>query len=376
VSLVESQIRVVLSEAVLRPVVEKLSLDKDPEFVGGNVVTDLLKAVLPLGPSEDPRIVALRALQKSVDALRASRSYVILVKARSEEPEKSARIADTIATVYMEHEARTHADTTRRLEAALASRLKELAEQARLSDEAVQTFRRQNNLVGPGGRLINDQQLEDLNGRLVAARTTTATQRARLDQVERLLRSGADPDAIAEAVQSTTITNLRTQYAEIMRQDGTASVLLGPRHPDAKAIQEQRARQRGLITDELRRIAASTRGDYLRAKASEDALATELDTLKRNATTTNEASVRLRELERVAQSSRTIYESFLVRAKELGEQGRVDASGTRVIAAALPPNRPTGTRGGIVLLALLAGLAAATALVWMRARNTLGGASS
>ena len=162
---------------------------------------------------------------------------------------------------------------------------------------------------------------------------------------------------------------LRAQYADVLRNEGTTVAVLGARHPDSKIIQEQAKQYRRLITDELKRIAAAARNDFERAKASEDQLAASLDDLKRTAIVSNEAMVRLRELERVAESNRAVYEAFLNRAKELGEQGSVDTSSTRVIAVAVPPNKPTTPRGTLVLLGLLAGLGLGTVFVVLRTRN-------
>ena len=47
----------------------------------------------------------------------------------------------------------------------------------------------------------------------------------------------------------------------------------------------------------------------------------------------------LRELERDVQASRAVYESFLVRARETGEQERLDTKNIRVISRAELPQR-------------------------------------
>lgn len=370
VSLVESQIRVLLSEAVMRSVVERLRLYDDPEFVGPPTWLSWIRARLtPSGPPEDPRITALRSLQRIVDAQRASRSYVIVVRVKSLDPVKAAHIANVLAQTYIDHESKARSATAQRVGSAMESRLHELGERLMHSEEAVERFKETNDLVKPGEQLITDQQLEEMNTKLVEARVHTAAQRARLERIEELIRSGASPEIIAEVVQSSTIAGMRVQYAEILREQGSSDVLLGPRHPRAKAIREQRQRQHNLIQEELRRIVAAARDQYHRAKAIEDGLSAKLDNLKRAAAVSNEAMVRLRELKRKAESNQTIYAAFLVRAKELAEQGGVDTLSIRVISAAIAPNRPSIPRGRLLLLALVAGLLAATGLVWFKVQN-------
>jgi polysaccharide biosynthesis transport protein len=368
VSLVESQLRVVQSEHVLRTVVERLRLDTDPEFVGGGLIDDI-RSLLSTGPGEHASVTALRKLQRVVIAQRASRSYVIVVNARSEDPLKAARIADAIANAYLETEVKARSDFARRASGSMASRLKELADGVRDAEARVEEFKKANNLTGAGNRLVSDQQLEEMNIRLITARNHTVEQRARLEQIERMMNSGGSPESIAEAVQSTAIAQLRAQYADIVRREGSALALLGARHPDVQIAREQRKQHLTLITEELKRITEAARNDFARARASEEKLAIELEVLKRTAEVSRDASVRLRELERQSEANRAIYDAFLVRAKELGEQGGVDTSNSRVIAEALAPNRPSTPRGSLIPVALAAGLMVGAATVLLRGRG-------
>jgi uncharacterized protein involved in exopolysaccharide biosynthesis len=116
----------------------------------------------------------------------------------------------------------------------------------------------------------------------------------------------------------------------------------------------------------VKRIAAAARNDYARAVANETALAANLETLKSKVQLSGGAMVRLRELERVVEANRAIYEASLVRTKELNEQEGIDTANTRVIAEALAPNRPTTPRRALVLAALVAGLIAGASFVLMR----------
>lgn len=370
VSLVESQIRVVRSEAVLRAVVGRLQLQDDREF-GRERLTERVRRWLQQRPAEPASVTALRELQRALDARRAMRSYVIVITARSEDPIKAARIANTVAEVYAEHEVHARSTVASRVSANMEARLKELADRLHESDREVERFKVQQNLVGAGGRLVSEQQLSELNSQLILARARTAEQRSRVDQLDRLLKSGSDYAAIAESVQSQTVSVLRTQHAEIIRQQGSAAALLGPRHPSMPAFNAERQRYEQLIKEEIQRIAEAARNDHARAKASEETLAAELDELKQTAIRSNAAMVRLRELERIAESNRQIYQSFLVRAKELNEQGEVDTLNTRIIAVALAPTRPSDFRLSLLVLAIVLGLGAGAAYVWRRENRVL-----
>jgi len=356
VSLVESQLRIAQSEAVLREVVRHLRLDQDPEFARPPGLLSIVRGLISQPIHEDDSVRAMRELQRAVDVRRANRSYVVIISARTEDPSKSALIADTVAKLYIEHEVNARESAAERVETSMTARLKELAERVRDSEDAVEKFKAQNNLIGSASRLISDQQLEELNSRLNVEHANVVQQRARVEQLTKLIESGADPDSSFEAVQSPTIANLRAQYGQLMRRQGAAEALLGRKHPELKVINEQRAAYRKLIAEELRRIAAAAKSEYTRAQASERALQADLEALKQTTVRSNGAMVKLRELERVSESNRQIYEAFLVRAKEIGAQGRIDTSNARVIAAAVPPISPSAPRGFVLVMGAVVGL--------------------
>lgn len=366
ISMIESQLRVMQSETVLRDVVDHLRLETDSEFVGPKSIDLILRRILPAGADEDPKLKALRALQRIVSVERANRSYVAVIKARSEDANKAALIADTVAAVYLKGEVKARTDAAQRVSGTMADRLKELATRVRESESRVEDFKKENDLIAVGGQSVTDQQLEELNTRLVTARARTAERRAELEQINRVLKAGGNLDAIPEAMQSPVIAALRTQYADLLREEGRVLGVLGARHPQARVIHDQLENNRRLVTEELKRIAAASRSDFERTRSAEDGLTAEFNLLKSTAFRTNESMVRMRELERLAQSNRAVYEAFLVRAKEVEEQSSVDTSNTRVIAVAIPPNRPTMPRGSLVVVALLAGLMVGFAVVVIR----------
>ena len=238
------------------------------------------------------------------------------------------------------------AETARRVTDSLSARLSELRERVRDAEEQVERYKREHNIVGASGRLVDEQQLTELNNQLGMAKARTAEAKARYEQLQRQQRGGADAGATAEAVQSNTIGRLREQYATVARQEANLAAELGPRHPwviDARA-QVRNAQQH--ITEELTRVAEANRNDYERALANENSLASSLDALKRKAMDTSLAFVKLRELERESEASRAVYESFLGRAREMREQERLDTANVRVLSDAQPPQDRHGRRAG------------------------------
>src|SRR5579862_7082798 len=353
---VESQARVIASDNVLRRVVASEGLDHDPEFVRGALAQQY-------GP-----IAALNELQRRVQVKRSERTYVVDVSVTSEDPEKAARLANAIAQTYLAEQTEVRSNAARQISQSLTARLKELQTRVRDAEQSVEAYKASHNIVGANGELVNEQQLSSLNGQLSAARARTSEAKARLDQVESVQHSKTPIGAFPEAVQSQTITMLRSQYAEIMRRDAEQKSSLGERHPAVIEIEAQGARLQKLIEDEVNRIAQSDRAEYERAKADEDMLSRQVDALKNTAVSTNESLVGLRELERDVQANRTVYESFLVRSRETGEQEQIDTKNIRIISKADAPIYRSSPPPSLVLglAAALLGFASGVGIVIMQ----------
>jgi polysaccharide biosynthesis transport protein len=353
---VESQARVIASDNVLRRVVASEGLDRDPEFMRGALAEKY-------GP-----LAALNELQRRVQVKRSERTYVVDVSVTSEDPEKAARIANAIAQTYLAEQTEVRSNAARQISQSLTGRLKELQTRVRDAEQRVEAYKASHNIVGANGELVNEQQLTSLNSQLSLARARVSEAKARLDQVESVLHSKTPIGAFPEAVQSQTISMLRSQYAEIMRRDAEQKSSLGERHPAVIEIEAQGARLQKLIEDEVNRIAQSDRAEYERAKADEEMLSRQVDALKNTAVSTNESLVGLRELEREVQASRAVYESFLVRSRETGEQEQVDTKNIRIISKADRPIYRSSPPPSMILglAAALLGFASGVGIVIMR----------
>ncbi len=376
VSVVESQLLVISSDSVLRRAITREHLDADPEF--GGEPTGVLAALTryglravglesDAGDRNDPQLKALRQIKRRIGVKRSEKAFVAEIYVTTESKDKSVRVADAIAQAYLEDQAQARAAAAQRASGELGARLEALRNRVHDAEERVVHYKEQNSIIAAGGILVNEQQLSEMNIQLNHARARTAETRSRVEQIERGRRAGTEFGATSEAVQSQTIGQLRLQYAAVIRQRADLTARLGPRHPDVATLNAQVHDVQKLVDGELARIAAAAQSDLERAQASEQALERNLERLKKDAVATSLASVRLRELEREVEASRAVYETFLVRARETGEQGSIDSTNLRVISRATPPrDKSWPPRTLLLAIALVGGLGMGAGLGLMR----------
>lgn len=346
---VESQARLITSNSVLLQVIQQANLDKDPEFGGGGDAKSPMSSLLgliglqPRAPSaadiKDVQLAALDALNKHITIRKGEKSFIVDIEVWSTDPAKAAMLANLLTNTYLMESRNSQALAARRATSELSGRLKELRERLRNAETALATYKAQNNFVGTQDALISDQQLSSSNQRLSAARAATMDTQARLDQIEANKRTAADAGAIPEALQSPTIANLRAQYADARKKYAEQTAELGPRHPALRQTEKQVEDLKRTISEEIERFAQSAKNDLTRARDYEASLNRALEVQKRQSVQLSQAAVRLRELEREADASRDVYQSFLKRSRETEEQETLNTSAARIIGEATVPQR-------------------------------------
>jgi len=364
---IESEVELLKSDRVMREVAQRLDLKNDPEFNGGNGILSILKTaiVVPLralfgrGEEGDKDELAgiVARLDKETDAKRRGLTYVIELNAWSEVPAKAARIANTFAAVYLDNQLAAKSDATERASTWLASRSSEQKAKLEQSERVLEDYKAKNGLFNPGGENLSDRQVSQLNDQLVDARARAAEAQAkyeRLRQVtpERLRLAAASPDVL----QSQVVSNLRGQYADIVKQQAEREARYGAGHPMVVAGRAQLSRIEGQITQEIQRIVSSAKTEFEMAKSREASLEASLDELKGRAAEFNQASIKMHELEREVEANRNLYEAFLSRAKQTAALN-LQVPDSRVVSQAEPPPNPSFPRRGLsIALAFIGSL--------------------
>lgn len=371
---VESQARVITSNNVLLQVIRETNLEKDPEFGGGDGKS-LFGTVLglfgiELRPSAEQQklvqMAALEALVRHINVKKTDKTFIVDIDVWSIDPAKAAMLSNAIAKAYLAESTQSQATRVRRATNDLSGRLKELQERLRNAENTLAIYKAQNNFVGTQDTLISDQQLSASNQRLAAARALTLDAQAKYDQIAASRKTSADAGAIPEALQSPTIANLRSQYAEAKKRQAELHGELGPRHPALRQMEQQVEDLRRTIGEETNRFLQAAKNDLTRAQDYEASLNKALDTQKRQSVQMSQAAVRLRELERDVEASRDVYQSFLKRSRETEEQETLNTSSARIIGDATVPQRrtfPPGMSLFAMIGFVLGGLAAAAWII-------------
>jgi polysaccharide biosynthesis transport protein len=381
----ETQIQILRSRAIATAVINQLKLADDPDFRApvGSLYSAFQAVRRRFGlPLQDHAVNSdqlmdglVAAFDSRLTATRLAPSTVIEIGFSASNAERAAQIVNAVANAYITDQLNAKFDASRTATGWLQERLKELGQQALTAERAVNAFKSQNNIVAVGGKLMDEQQVSELNSRLVAARAQTSDVLTRLNQFESILKSNAaTPESIGnldasgtDALANPIINGLRQQYLEYARREAEWSTHLGKNHLAVVNLRTRMVGIRSSILDEVRRLSDTSRSDYEVAKQRQQEIEKQLATAVSASRSTNSAEATMRELETSAKGYRSLYESFLQRYMGSVQQESFPTAEARVISPASPPPGKSKPKSVLILaLGLFGGLGLGTALGFLR----------
>ena len=292
---------------------------------------------------------------------------------QSIDPQRAATIANAIADAYVVDSLEAKYQSSRRAATWLQDRLKELRAQASDAERAVVEYKANNNIVDTGGRLLNEQQLAELNSALTSAQAVRAEAEARAQRVEAILQAvdqkgiSAETATVTDTLHNDVITRLRQQYLDLAERESDWAARYGPTHMAVVNLRNQMLEIRRSIADELKRIAETYRSDLDIAKSHEEAVKQDLANLVTQSNQTSQAQVTLHELDANSQSYRALTDNFLQLYMVSVQQQSFPVTESRLITEASPPLNPSSPKLLLVMaIAVFGGCALAFAAATFR----------
>ncbi len=387
---VRTQVDILRSPALAEQVVTRLDLMHEREFApvlnqappewqaALNQALDFFGLGTPARPaySEDEkiRLVTAALLGEKLIINNDGRSYVIGVAVRTDDPELSARIANTYARTYLDFNRELKDRAVTRANAWLDERLAPMQAKLRNAERAVAAFREQAGLVedhgldSTGARrgTVASQQLVQLNTQLVAATSDRVQREAALEEIR---RNPGDLSAVPLVVASPLIQRLRGQEAELSVREASLALNQSDASPILLAVRAERREVRARAQQEMSRIAGALDSEVNAARAREAALKAALVELQSQVAGQNKSEIRLRELEGEAAAARAVYTDYLNRSERTANERDIQQPDAELISLAnVPFVAAPPTKRQFLILAFLGALIAGGLAALIRER--------
>ncbi|MBW6417899.1 polysaccharide biosynthesis tyrosine autokinase [Celeribacter sp. PS-C1] len=323
---INTEVEVLKSRRLLERVVNAADLTQDPEFNGAlrplslkTKLKNLVTGATPVSPSADQQVrSAINALLGQMSVRNLPNTYVLQITMETENPAKSAMLADTVAEQYILYQMDVKFEATRDASEWLTSRVADLKIELEQAEARVAEFSSNSEVVSIETVQALERQLKELRDRLQALRSSLAADTERLSALENA--QDASPE---EKVALAADPRLET----ILRENGP-----GPAF-DAR----------------FRQIVNLADIQVQRAEAQVQALMTSVTAREADIARQSDELIQLQQLTREAEASRLLYEYFLSRLKETSAQEGIQRADSRILSNAVLPGGPSEPRKSLIL---------------------------
>lgn len=287
---------------------------------------------------------------------------LIKITFESADPALAARVPNTMAKVYVESQLDAELDSTRAAGSWLSSRVGELYATLSASQNELQAFRDQENLVDIKGiETLGVQELQELTSRLGEARRARTLAETLFREVQL-----TDRQSTAELMKSPVVLKHplvqgpATAESDAAQEVERLAQRYGPEHPKMIQAQTSLDGARLALRARVEQVIAGIESEYRIAVANEDQLITQLNSVKAEVSTLNRQQFRLQELERKVDADQRLYEMFFNRVRETSEVMGFQDAPARIVENAVMPREPIKPRKSLIValasvLALLVG---------------------
>lgn len=380
----QTQYKIIESRSVAREVVERLNLDKSPEFkpepqthfvgrfkgwirqslafwkqrIQGLMNTGEKKGQDLPDPSPKSKLVSQLVSRIQVNPIRNSRLVDVAVEAK--DPALATKMANAVVQVYIDQNLETKLKAAKDAVKWLAERIEEEKKKVEVAENALLEYKEQNQIItdfSSDAENITAEKLAKLNARVVEAEAERVEAQTRYFQAKRLVNTPEMLDSIPEVLSNELIQEIKATEVQLYNRMTELSKRYGSNHPKMIALKSELAELKDRKIKEARRVVHSLRSEYELAREREQSLKTALENQKNESLEMNRKAIEYGVLRRQAESSRQMYELLIKRFKETSLTEDMKTGNIRVIdEAELPrsPVRPKKQRN--LLLAVVLGL--------------------
>ena len=333
-----TQVRLIQSDSVLRPVVDRFHL------------RDVEKDALEEAVDKSPTSLEAPVILKNLKVSRPPNTYILLISYRSPNRQLASDVANAIADSYRLHTYRIRYKASAGLGEFMEKQLEELRAQMERSSAALAAFERDLSVINPEEKTnIVSAHLLQLNEEY----TKTQADRMKKEAAYNSVKDGGT-DAAQASTQGEALKKLTEDLNEAQEKFAEVKNHYGVNHPEyPKALTRVQALQQ--------QIAATTNSirqrievDYRQALDREGQLSTAVAQTKDEFDRLNARSFEYQTRKEEADGDKKLYEELVRKIKEAGINANFENSSIRVADEARPGLKPVFPRTWLnVVLAFL-----------------------
>lgn len=295
-----TQIKLIQSDAVLRPVAEQYHLFS----TAGQSIA-----------SEGQKLQDMTSAPVSLSHLKVTRptgTYLLLISYRSTNPHLSADVANAIANSYLAHTYEIRIRSSASLSLFMEKQLDELKAKMEQSSRSLAQFERDLDVINP------EEKTNILSARLLQLNTdytTAQTERVSKEAAWNAIRSGS-LEAAQVSTQGQDLAKLSDSVNQAQQRFALVKSTYGSSHPEYRKAVSELAEVQKQFEDTRNNIAERIKVEYGEALNREQMLQKAVTDTKAEWDSLNSRSFEYQQLKREADADKTLYDELVKKIRE------------------------------------------------------------
>jgi polysaccharide biosynthesis transport protein len=337
----QTQYKLLQSRSLVRKVIERENLLLDPEF-GGPRSREAAAALLATAPGEAAEFeAAVDTFLKGLSIQPEKNSRLVNVVFSANAPEQAARLANSLARLYIEQALQFRYETSSEAARWLESQFKEQRGKVEGAERALQELKEKDGIVNVDERrALLEQKLRDLG----TSANRLKTERLEKEVLFREMRGARSVEDLPEVLRSPVVQSLRIELASLGRKEAQLAERYLDEHPEVQQIRKQGEETRRRLRAEADRIVQAAESDFKTAALQEASVLAAIESTKVEALDLARRSVPYESRKREMDAAKAVLDSLLTRAKETDVSQELKSSNIRIVDAAVIPRRPARPR--------------------------------
>jgi succinoglycan biosynthesis transport protein ExoP len=367
---IATQLKVMQSETMAELVINRLNLDRRPDFAGKLQTISSGGITVSQSPDQE-RSRQEQLIRKFLSGLKVQQvpsTSIVEIKYSNPDPSLAAEIANTITSTYIEQNIKARYDSTMQAADWLSKQLADLQIKMETSQAKLVQYQKEHSIVGTDDKQnLTVDKLDELNKELTQAQADRI-QKESLYQVA----ITSNPGGLGPVLQDPLLMSLRQQQTQLQAQYALLSTGFGPAYPKVLEIKNQLDQVDKSYREEVQNSVNRIQNDYQTSVKREQMLQAALAQQTDVADQLNENAIEYKFLKQEADSNRLLYDGLLQRLKEASLAAGLDSSNIRIVDEARVPLHPARPNIPMNLeFALLIGLVGGVAIAFaMEALDT------
>jgi chain length determinant protein EpsF len=343
-SYMATQIDMVNSDRVAKDVVKALKLDQSQvviaqwreEAKGEGELVDWLAQLL----------------QKKLDVKPSRESNIININFTATDPRFAAAVANAFAKAYIDVNLDLRLAPARQYASFFEEQTRSARQKLEEAQKALSSYQQENGITAADDRLDYEvAKLNETSSQLTGIQGQTTDSQSK--------RGNAQPDTVAEVIQSPLINGLKADIARLEAKLTESSGNLGKNHPQTLRTESELATLKAQLALETRKISSSIDTTYHVSKQREAQLLAALAAQKQRVLQLNKQRDELNVLRRDIESAQRAFETVSQRASQSNIESQSNQTNIAVLNPATAPSEPSKPR---ILLNILVSIFLGTLL--------------